>query len=136
MGVPIFMEFYVVQSYHSTTQLPPPAPHSCTCTSYLTTPHQMLISDVNVNISFYVTGNALHSFSFAAVPYKGSFCNLPEPGKLQASMSASWQFFNYVSGAGTATNEPIVVRNPVSTSYHIIVIFKCKTCVQCEKSVE
>lgn len=61
-------------------------------------------------------GNALHSFSFAAVPYKGSFSNIPESGKLQASMSASWQFFNYVSGAGTqAAAEPVVIRNPVST---------------------
>ena len=75
-----------------------------------------LTSHINVNFFFRMSGNALHSFSFAAVPYKGSFCNIPEPGKLQASMSASWQFFNYVSGAGTATTEPIVVRNPVSTN--------------------
>ena len=69
----------------------------------------------DVNFSLSRLGNALHSFSFAAVPYKGSFCNIPEPGKLQASMSASWQFFNYVSGDGPATTtEPIVVRNPVS----------------------
>ena len=60
----------------------------------------------------------MHSFSFAPMPYKGSFCNIPssDPSKLQVSMNASWQFFNYVGGAGTDTATPTVIRNPVSQS--------------------
>ena len=80
-----------------------------------------------INFFLLSLGNALHSFSFAAVPYKGSFCNIPEPGKLQASMSASWQFFNYVSADGPATTEPIVIRNPVRTHLPLLYIYKILT---------
>lgn len=54
-------------------------------------------------------GDSLHSFSYSPGHSRGSFLEtLPDP-----RLTASWQFYNFVGGAGTGAVFPTTVRNPV-----------------------
>ena len=55
----------------------------------------------------------MHSFSYAAGHSRGSFL-ANSTSQLGASLGRSWQFYNFVGGAGTGTVLPTTVRNPVS----------------------
>ena len=60
-------------------------------------------------MSFVFAGDSLHSFSYSPGHCRGSFLEtLPDP-----RLTASWQFYNFVGGAGTGAVFPTTVRNPV-----------------------
>ena len=59
----------------------------------------------------YFAGDSLHSFSYSPGHCRGSF--LPTPA--DPRLSSSWQFYNFVGGAGTGAVFPTTVRNPVCT---------------------
>ena len=63
-----------------------------------------------VSVFFYCPGDSLHSFSYAPGHCRGSFLETsPDP-----RLTSSWQFYNFVGGAGTGAVFPTTVRNPVS----------------------
>lgn len=67
-----------------------------------------------LNLFLYIilfTGDSLHSFSYSPGHCRGSF--LPTPA--DPRLSSSWQFYNFVGGAGTGAVFPTTVRNPVCT---------------------
>ncbi|XP_022800681.1 uncharacterized protein LOC111338444 [Stylophora pistillata] len=55
-----------------------------------------------------ISSDSLHSFSYAPGHCRGSFLETsPDP-----RLTSSWQFYNFVGGAGTGAVFPTTVRNP------------------------
>ncbi|KAJ7361891.1 hypothetical protein OS493_014537 [Desmophyllum pertusum] len=55
-----------------------------------------------------ISSDSLHSFSYSPGHCRGSFLATPPDPRL----TSSWQFYNFVGGAGTGAVFPTTVRNP------------------------
>jgi hypothetical protein len=66
-------------------------------------------------VFFFLSGDSLHSFSYSPGHFRGSFVTTPD----QAKLNTSWQFYNFVGGAGTGAVFPTTVRNPVSNKMYV-----------------
>ncbi|KAL9963207.1 hypothetical protein ACROYT_G032385 [Oculina patagonica] len=69
--------------------------------------HNMDVFKPNRNLD-QISSDSLHSFSYSPGHCRGSFLATPPDPRL----TSSWQFYNFVGGAGTGAVFPTTVRNP------------------------
>ena len=71
----------------------------------------------------FLSTDSMHSFSYAPGHCRGTFAPSPDirmGSSLGTSLGSSWQFYNFLGGAGTGAVFPTTVRNPVSSQHRTV----------------